>query len=204
MIAWLSGSLVEKKPDYLVLNVAGVGYRVFISLTTYSALPELGDNVVLHIVTQVREDAIHLYGFGRPEERELFNLLNSVTGVGNKLALAALSSYSAEALTAAIAQGDVTALARIPGIGRRIGQRLALELKERVIALHSGSGNPPAVASHTAVAATAVSLHDDVLSALVNLGYRRQDAEGAVRKTFAEGSHTLDSAIRMALKILAP
>ncbi|MBF0158694.1 MAG: Holliday junction branch migration protein RuvA [Magnetococcales bacterium] len=203
MIAWLSGLLIDKKPDFLVLNVSGVGYRVFIALTTYAALPEVGASVTLHIVTQVREDAIHLYGFNRPEERELFNLLNSVTGVGNKLALSALSCYTSEALTAAIAQGDVTALARIPGVGRRIGQRLALELKERVMALPSVSSAPrtttPAVA-----AITAVSLHDDVLSALVNLGYRRQEADAAVSRTFASGSHTFDSAIRMALKILTP
>jgi Holliday junction DNA helicase RuvA len=208
MIAWLQGPLLEKQPGHVVLNVGGVGYRVFIALSTYTALPELLAPVTLHIVTHVRDDAIQLYGFLRPEERELFNLLNGITGIGSRLALAALSTYTPDELVGAILHDDVTALARIPGVGRKIGQRMVLELKDRIgtipVPPHAGASTPDRPVQLAAEPVPA-SLREQLISALVNFGYRRQDAEAVIRKLTAEQPQLeFAAAIRLALQQLSP
>ena len=208
MIAWLQGQLINKASDQIVLNVGGVGYRVFIALSTYTALPPLAEQVTLHIVTHVRDDAIQLYGFFHTDERELFNLFNSVTGIGAKLALAALSTYSTEVLVTAIAQEDLTTLARISGIGRKIGQRLILELKDRVGSLSLSLSATAAVTlpnKEVPARSSQEQMRDEVISALVNFGYRRQEVEPVVRQLLAAGEEQeLTNVIRAALKKLAP
>jgi Holliday junction DNA helicase RuvA len=170
VIARLSGALVEKSVQRLIVDVAGVGYDVLVPLSTFYAVGEPGASVVLRIHTHVREDALLLFGFVTAMEQTLFERLIGVSGIGPKLALAVLSGIESSELAAAIRQADVARLTRIPGVGRKTAERIVVELKDRM----------PAVAGAGAedVAATGSSLRDDLLSALVNLGYQR----GAVEK----------------------
>ncbi|GAB7027595.1 Holliday junction branch migration protein RuvA [Geotalea toluenoxydans] len=192
MIALLTGKLAHKSPDFIILDVNGVGYRVQIPFSTYYALPETGGAVALHIYTNVKEDAINLYGFRTMEEKEMFQLLISISGIGPKLGNGILSNIGAEELCQALVQGDLARLASIPGIGKKTAERLVLELREKVKKL----GTFP-TAPATAKAGAGRDMHDDVLSALVNLGYK----ESLVQKVLGEIDITADSSVETILKL---
>jgi Holliday junction DNA helicase RuvA len=181
MIAQLRGILLEKHPNQVIVEAGGVGYDVTIPVSTFSALPDTGAEVRLRIHTHVREDALALYGFLSKEEKTLFEKLISVSGIGPKLGVTVLSGLATADLTAAIRNGQIEHLVRIPGVGKKTAERIVLELRDKVDAL-------PAAAA-TAAPAAALSLVDqDVLSALLNLGCNRPVAEAAVRKAKAAGA----------------
>jgi len=194
MIAWLSGRLRRKSADAIVVDVGGVGYQVAIALSTFRSLPEPGETVDLHIHTQLREDSLSLYGFSMEPERDLFQLLLGVSGVGPKLALAVLSGMSVADLAAAVRTGDDAKLRAISGIGSKTAARLCLELKDKVHQLlpAAGDGARPLPA--------ASARHEDAVSALMSLGYRRQPSEEAVQKVLRDHTGTkLEELIRKAL-----
>jgi Holliday junction DNA helicase RuvA len=171
MIAHLRGRLIAKRPNQAIVEAGGVGYDVTISVPTYSGLPGLGEEVALHIHTHVREDLIGLYGFLQPAEKQLFERLLVVSGIGPKLAITILSGMTAGDLASAIRSGDVARLTRIPGIGRKTAERMALELRDKLEDFADGAA-PPAPGS---------PVEQDVLSALLNLGYQRTLAERALQ-----------------------
>jgi Holliday junction DNA helicase RuvA len=200
MIASLTGRLAFKVPPYLVLDVHGVGYEVFIPLSTYYGLPNLSESISLSVHTHVREDAIQLFGFLTSQEKDAFVLLTSVSGVGPKLALSVLSALPVSNLVSAIQSGDIEKLTTVPGIGNKSAGRLVLELKDKVEKLHPGLAS----ASESPRQGEDATF-DDALSALVNLGYRPQDAKEAlkqVKKSNAK-SIVLKDMIRESLKELA-
>jgi Holliday junction DNA helicase RuvA len=200
MIASLTGRLAFKASTYLVLDVHGVGYEVFIPLSTYYGLPNLSESISLSVHTHVREDAIQLFGFLTSQEKDAFVLLTSVTGVGAKLALSVLSALPVSDLVSAIQSGNVEKLTTVPGIGHKSASRLVLELKDKVEKLYLGIAS----ASESPRQGEDATF-DDALSALVNLGYRPQDVKEAlkqVRKSNAE-SIALKDMIRESLKELA-
>jgi Holliday junction DNA helicase RuvA len=171
VIAHLSGTLLEKHVQRLIVDVGGVGYDVQVPLSTFYAAGDPGARVALRIHTHVREDALQLFGFATPLELALFQRLIGVSGIGPKVALAVLSGIEPADLVRAIRRGDVARLVRIPGVGKKTGERLVLELKDRL---------PEAeAAAPDALAAGEGDVRDDLLSALANLGYQR----GAVEKT---------------------
>src|SRR5262245_59153987 len=177
MIASLTGRLAFKAPTYLILDVHGVGYEVCIPLSTYYGLPDLSESTSLSVHTHVREDAIQLFGFLTSQEKDAFVLLTSVSGVGPKLALGILSALPVPALISAIQSEDVEKLTTVPGIGNKSASRLVLELKDKVEKLHPGL----ACASEVPKPGQDATF-DDALSALVNLGYRPQDAKDALKR----------------------
>jgi holliday junction DNA helicase RuvA len=179
MIAHLRGRLLVKHPNQVVVETAGVGYEVAISVPTYSHLPSVGSEVALHIYTHVREDLIALYGFLRPADKQLFEKLIAVNGIGPKLAITVLSGMAADELTGAIRGNDLARLTRIPGIGRKTAERLVLELRDKL---------PLPVAGEVAIPAAGTAVEEDVLSALVNLGYQRASAEKAVSSAARSGN----------------
>ena len=200
MIASLTGRLAFKAPTYLILDVHGVGYEVYIPLSTYYGLPNLSESASLSVHTHVREDAIQLFGFLTSQEKDAFVLLTSVSGVGPKLALSVLSALPVSDLVSAIRSGDVEKLTTVPGIGNKSASRLVLELKDKVEKLHPGFALTSDLPRQGQDA-----IFDDALSALVNLGYRPQDAKDAlkqVRKSNPE-SIVLKDMIRESLKELA-
>lgn len=200
MIASLTGRLAFKAPPYLVLDVHGVGYEVFIPLSTYYGLPNLSESISLSVHTHVREDAIQLFGFLTSQEKDAFVLLTSVSGVGPKLALSVLSALPVSNLVSAIQSGDIEKLTTVPGIGNKSASRLVLELKDKVEKLHPGF-----VSASESPRQGEDATFDDALSALVNLGYRPQDAKEAlkqVKKSNAK-SIVLKDMIRESLKELA-
>ncbi len=173
MIARLAGTLLEKSPNRLVVDVSGVGYEVQVPLSTFYSIGEPGGGVTLRVHTHVREDVIALYGFGSALEQDLFERLIAISGIGPKLALAVLSGIDASDLIRAIRAQDVGRLTKIPGVGKKTAERIGLELKDRL---------PTAAQPSTAAAASSSGdqLRDDLLSALTNLGYQRNAAEKAV------------------------
>ena len=200
MIAFLTGRLAFKAPTHLTLDVQGVGYEVHIPLSTYYALPNLDEVAALNIHTHLREDAIQLFGFLSQSEKESFLLLTSVSGIGPKLALSVLSSLSVTDLVQAIQAGDVEKLATVPGIGKKSAGRIALELKDKVGKIQGVQ--PRATAADTR---ELEGPYEDALSALVNLGYRAQDAKDALKRVIKDttGSLALKELIRKGLKELA-
>ena len=198
MIGRLSGIIARKAPQTVVLDVRGVGYQVTIPLSTFYTLAGEGKEAVLEISTQVREDAITLFGFATAREKVLFEQLISVSKVGPKLATSVLSGIAVEELCAAISSGNVTRLATVPGIGMKTAERLVLELRGKVQAL--SSDDVPAAPSAGGPAGSAT---DDAVAALVNLGYRVKDAERAVGRAAREGDSSLEAIIRRALTILS-
>ena len=203
MIARLKGLVDGVGEDWLIVDVGGVGYLVFASARTLAALPAPGEAVSLDVETHVREDHIHLYGFTGTAEKEQFGLLTSVQGVGAKMALAILSVLGPDDLVAAIANKDKTALSRANGVGPKLAQRIANELADKVSAPPPGAGAAsPAQMAHQAAAA---GVSADAVSALVNLGYRPQDAQAAVTRVLdrAGGEAPLSDMIRRALRELA-
>jgi len=199
MIAFLTGRLAFKAPTHLTLDVQGVGYEVHIPLSTYYALPNLGDVTALNIHTHLREDAIQLFGFLSQSEKESFLLLTSVSGIGPKLALSVLSSLPIIDLVHAIRTEDVDKLATVPGIGKKSAGRIALELKDKVDKIHGAHPKSTAAASNTD------GPYEDALSALINLGYRAQDVKDALKRVrkATEGPLALKELIREGLKELS-
>jgi Holliday junction DNA helicase RuvA len=173
VIAQLRGRLLEKHPNRIVVDVNGVGYEVFVPLSTYYGLGEAGGEISLRVHTHVREDALALYGFATVLEQDLFGRLIGIGGIGPKLALAVLSGIEPVELLRAIERGDVARLTGIPGVGKKTSERIVLELKDRLPRVHV-----PAAGGDVAPEPSAV--RDDVLSALLNLGYHRPLAEKAV------------------------
>ncbi len=198
-IAHLRGTLADKQPHEIILEVGGVGYRLFIPLSTYEKLPDPGETTQLFTITNVREDAFHLYGFASREEKEMFGFLNNVNGIGTKLALAALSTLDGPSLLTAISQGDVATLCRIPGVGKRTAQRLVVELRDRLPAPVPTAGERTVP---TPSSAPPTSLREELVSALVNLGYKRAEAERAVRQTMTDETKNVGDGLRAALKVL--
>jgi Holliday junction DNA helicase RuvA len=195
MIAHLRGKLIYKQPGQAIVEAAGVGYDVAISVPAYTALPSLGQEAALHIHTVVREDQIALFGFLDREEKRLFERLITVTGVGPKLAIGILSGLSSERTVQAIRGQDHAQLTRIPGVGKRLAERLVVELKDK---LDDFAAAPTQSAVQGPVA-------EDVLSALVNLGYQRPAAEKAIQQTVAKDAALaadFDGLFRGALKII--
>ena len=179
MIAHLRGRLIAKRPNQAVVEVAGVGYDVTITIPTFSDLPAAGSEVALHIYTHVREDAIALFGFLRAEEKQLFEKLIQVSGIGPKLAITILSGMPAPEMVAAIRAGDIARLTRIPGIGKKTAERMVLELRDKLAGF--GEAPPPKLAT---------PVEEDVLSALMNLGYQRAAAERALAAAAGNGKST--------------
>jgi Holliday junction DNA helicase RuvA len=204
MIGRLEGVLREKRPTQVVVDVGGVGYELAIPLSTFAALPDEGKVVALRVHTHVREDALLLYGFARALEREAFELLLHANRVGPKLALTALSGIEAEELVRAIQEGDVAVLQGVPGIGRRMAERIVVELRERAgeLAARAAAGEG-ARAARPASAGDA--LVEQVLSALENLGVAKPQAERAARQALDElGAGTpVEGLIRAALRGLS-
>ncbi|MFZ0731841.1 MAG: Holliday junction branch migration protein RuvA [Candidatus Sulfotelmatobacter sp.] len=178
MIAHLRGKLLAKHPNQAIVETAGVGYDVTISVPTFSDLPAVGTDVALHIHTHVREDVIALYGFLRPSEKLLFEKLLTVSGIGPKLAITILSGMAADEMVGAIRGNDVVKLTRIPGIGRKTAERMVLELRDKLPA--PGAGTAPPISPLSPMA-------EDVLSALMNLGYPRPAAEKALESVVKQG-----------------
>jgi Holliday junction DNA helicase RuvA len=170
MIAHLRGKLLAKHPNQAIVETGGVGYDVTISVPTFSDLPAQGSEVALHIHTHVREDQLALYGFMRPAEKTLFEKLLTVSGIGPKLAITILSGMAADEMTGAIRGNDVAKLTRIPGIGKKTAERMVLELRDKL----------PKTDVETTAPATMSAVEEDVLSALMNLGYQRPMAEKAL------------------------
>lgn len=176
MIGLLRGRLLEKRPNQVIVDVHGVGYSVTIPISTFSQLPERGAEAQLFVYTHVREDTLALYGFLTEKEKDLFEKLISVSGIGPKLAVTLLSGLEAEELRTAIRKGDVQRLVRVPGVGRKTGERLVLELRDKV-------GPAPETE-----AAAPSRLDEEVISALLNLGCARPAAEAAVQKARKDGT----------------
>jgi Holliday junction DNA helicase RuvA len=199
MIAFLTGRLSFKAPTHLTLDVQGVGYEVHVPLSTFYALPNLDDVTALHIHTHLREDAIQLFGFLSQGEKDSFLLLTSVSGIGPKLALSILSTLPVTDLARAIQAEDIEKLATVPGIGKKSAGRIALELKDKVAKIQTG-----AVRSSTIEMSGADGPYEDALSALINLGYRPQDAKEALKRVAKSASPmALKDLIREGLKELA-
>lgn len=200
MIAHLSGSLFSKTTQSVIIEAGGIGYEVYVPLSTFYALPEKDEKVSLHIHTHVREDALLLFGFSSKLEKDIFVMLTSVSGIGPKLSINILSGIEPQDLLKAIASGDAARLQAIPGVGKKTSERIVLELKERALrVLESEEISPVSLPE-----IEDKQLVDDAVSALVNLGYPSKSAKPAIEKAqSAIEELTLESLIREALKILA-
>lgn len=197
----MTGTILDKTPSALIIEVQGIGYQIFIPLNTFYRLPEVKESVSLHIYTHVREDAIQLYGFFSVLEKELFLLLLGISGVGPKVALGILSGMELTELVQALRDGNVDRLRAIPGVGPKTAGRLVLELREKVSALSLAGLQAP-----VSTGSESDKIKEDVLSALVNLGYNRNEAKRAVDKIAEEetsGSDSVEGLIKKALKKLA-
>lgn len=193
MIAHLRGRLISKHPNQAIVEAGGVGYDVTITVPAFSELPATGAEVALHIHTHVREDALALYGFPRPEEKQLFEKLITVSGIGPKLAITILSGMATSDMVGAIRGNDLARLTKIPGIGRKTAERMCVELRDKL----EGFGAQPATVAHSAV-------EEDVISALTNLGYQRALAEKAVERAVqSAGGENFDAIFRAALGALS-
>jgi len=200
MIAHLKGQLIQKSPISLVVDVQGIGYEVFIPLTVYYELPECGTEVSLYIHTRIREDSLKLFGFVKETDKQMFELLTRISKVGPKIALAFLSGMTAQELTQAVFNDDISTLSAIPGVGRKTAERLALELKDKLSELNL---QPEAVTA-SADSIPGGGLKDDAVSALVNLGYKKAQAEQALKKIWRdEAKPSLEELIRDSLNCLS-
>lgn len=197
MIGHLRGQLTEKRPNLVVVDVGGVGYQVFIPLSTFYALEELRSEVTLLTYTHVREDALALYGFLTAREKHLFELLISASGVGPSLALKILSGMSADDLVPAIRAGDLPKLTLIPGVGRKTAERIVVELRDKLAAIEAPEPDRADAMGRT-------QLEADVISALLNLGYDRRAAEKAVAEADAkENGGNFEAVLRATLQRLS-
>lgn len=193
MIGRISGILAHKAPGEVTVDVGGVGYQIFIPVSVFYRLPELGEKVSLHTYTHLREDALQLFGFLEPEEKQVFLLLNSVAGIGPKLAVTVLSGIPADDLARALRAGDQARLVSIPGVGKKLAERMVVELRDKMISLPA-----PEMA-----AGDGSQLARDAVSALVNLGYRRAEAEKSVREIAKKEEGTLADVLKEALRRLS-
>ena len=199
MIGRLSGRLVAKQAAELLLDVQGVGYEVMVPLSLLTQLPELGEPLILHTHLQVREDAHQLYGFAQTKERQLFRLLIKVNGVGPKLALAVLSAMQVDHFVSLVEQQDVSALVRLPGVGKKTAERLVIEMRDR---LKGWSSETKVSGSSTSVVAEPqVSAEQDAQAALVSLGYSTAETQRVLNKLRGQGLSSEDL-IRQALQQL--
>ena len=199
MISHLRGALLEKHPNSVVVDVHGVGYEVTIPVSVYSSLPAAGAEVALHIHTHVREDALSLFGFVTAADKALFEKLISVSGIGPKLAVTALSGLASADLIAAIRNGAVDQLVKIPGVGKKTAERMVLELRDKLDAI----GLPTRVPGVAAPQSSFNTVEEDTISALMNFGSARAAAESAVTKArSAEGANDFDALFRRALKLV--
>jgi holliday junction DNA helicase RuvA len=194
MIAHLRGSLLAKHPNQAIVETGGVGYDITISIPTFSELPATGSEIALHVYTHVREDTIALYGFLRSAEKKLFEKLITVSGIGPKLAITILSGMPADEMVGAIRGNDVARLTRIPGIGKKTAERMVLELRDKL----------PGAAEPAAPIPTLSATEEDVLSALMNLGYQRSAAEKALAAASKNGKPaSFEAMFREALAALS-
>jgi len=198
MIAFLRGRILDKQPNRLIVDVQGVGYDVTVPLSTFYDVGDEGAEVALRVHTHVREDALQLYGFLTDFERQVFERLISISGIGPKLAVAVLSGVDSRDLVAAVQRGDVARLTAIPGIGKKTAERIVLELRDRLAQL--ATAVPADVAP---VSSSADRMRADLLSALQNLGYHRAQADKAVDKILASTSEPpFEQALKGALREL--
>ncbi len=186
MIATLRGRLISKKPDHLIVEVGGVGYLVNVPISLLSELPDEHTEIFLFIYTHVREDAIQLYGFKSDEERRTFTTLLGISGIGPKLALSILSTIPADKFQEAVDSEDVSLLCKVPGLGKKTVQRLILELKERLPSIQQRKDE----------------IYEDTLSALINLGYKKNIAQDALQKAYNNGYRDIESLLKESLKYL--
>lgn len=203
MIARLSGTLVHKQPNTVVIDVGGVGYEATIPVSTFYELGEPGTQVSLRIYTHVREDLIQLFGFWTSREKELFSKLTSVSGVGPKLAITMLSGMPAPELIQAITSNDLARLTAIPGVGRKTAERVVVELRDKLSALLAAEREAEPVLSRDQVASGPV-VRDDTVAALMALGYPKAMAERAVSDAIREeGDRTIEAVLKRSLKRLS-
>jgi Holliday junction DNA helicase RuvA len=196
VIAHLTGALLDKQVQRLVIDVGGVGYEVYVPLSTFYGLGDTGSRVALRIHTHVRDNAIQLFGFATPLEIALFERLIAVSGIGPKVALAVLSGIEPADLVRAVRHADLARLTRIPGVGRKTAERLVVELKDRLPDTGAGPADAPASPD--------TDVRDDILSALANLGYQRAPAEAAVTRVLrATADREFEAVLRQVLKALA-
>ena len=192
LIASLNGTVLTKRPEGVIVDVNGVGYRLSIPLCILSEIPEPGETVFIHTYTHVREDALQLFGFLNEQDREVFTTLIGISGVGPKLGLAILSGMPSERFVEAVQNEDVTMLTTIPGLGKKTASRLVLELKGKLPSLDPEQS--PSLASQE---------ESDAISALVNLGYKKQFAEKAVETAVRDGAVKIEDIIMESLKNLS-
>jgi Holliday junction DNA helicase RuvA len=199
MIAQIRGFVVQKDPGSVIVEAGGVGYQLFVSLSTFYDLPELNEPVVLHAHTHVREDLLQLFGFSTLLEKDLFQILIGVSGIGPKLALNILSGISPQDLLRSLEGRDMNRLQSVPGIGRKIAERMMVDLQEKARKIESRWALPPRESPPPGGPAS-----EDVISALLNLGYKKAQAEKAVESVFQQAPDlTLEKALKASLKILA-
>jgi len=197
VIAQISGTLAQKVPGEIVVDVVGVGYQIFIPLNVFYRLPEIGAPVSLQIHTHVRDDALQLFGFQDLAEKQIFLLLISVSGIGPKLAVNILSGIPAEELARALKVGDQARLVAIPGVGRKLAERMIVELKDKLATLSTAGVESPKPEIGSQVM-------QDAVSALVNLGYKRPEAEKTVREVLRSGDRSLENVLKDTLRRLSP
>jgi Holliday junction DNA helicase RuvA len=197
VIAHISGTLAQKIPGEVVVDVNGVGYQVFIPLKVFYRLPEIGAPVSLKIHTHVREDALQLFGFQEEAEKKIFLLLTAVSGIGPRLALNILSGIASEELARALKDADQVRLVAIPGVGKKLAERMIVELKDKFMDLATDG---------TATKSTDADsqLMQDAVSALVNLGYRKAEAENNVRIVLKRGKASLEDVLKETLRRMSP
>lgn len=197
MIAFLRGRVLDKQPNRIIVDVQGVGYELHVPLSTYYDIGDEGADVAVRVYTHVREDALQLYGFLTHLERQLFERLIGISGIGPKLAIAVLSGVEPRELVSAVQRGDVARLTAIPGVGKKTAERIVLELRDRL------SQMAVPVTETAPAAAPADRLRGDLVSALQNLGYHRAQADKAVEATLASAPEaTFEDALRRVLREL--
>lgn len=186
MIGSLRGKLISRRPDNVIVEVNGVGYHVNVPLNILSTLPEEGSNIFLHTYTHVREDALQLYGFSTEDEKKIFTTLLGITGIGPKMALNILSGISRNDFVEAIEKEDVALLCRIPGLGKKTAHRLILELRDKLPSAEKPKDR----------------VFEDTLSALVNLGYKKSDAQESLEMAYKKGIKGIEGLLKESLKYL--
>ena len=187
MIAYLSGKLIEKQANSIIVDVGGIGYEAIVSLSTYYELADVGSEVSLRIYTYVREDTLQLFGFITSKERALFLKLITVSGIGPKLAVTMLSGMSADEIIVAIRSDNLVALTSIPGIGKKTAERLVIELRDKIADI-GNVDDPTKPNVNMADESSSNEIYEDALSALINLGYQQKDAAKALNKAIQDGA----------------
>ena len=195
MIAKISGTLAQKDPGEVIIDVGGVGYQLYISLGVFYRLPEIGKPVSLFVHTHVREDALQLFGFLDRDEKQTFLMMNGVSGIGPRLAIGILSGIPSKDLVRALREGDQVRLVSIPGVGKKLAERMIVELKDKLMALPDEKQVGRQDGSS--------QLMRDAVSALVNLGYRRAESESMVREVVNGSTENLEGVLKETLRRLS-